>query len=939
MQRLFIIPLIALSLAISLFPQVLPNGVQSGALVEGIAEYNFPNGLRVLLFPDPSNPKVTVNMTYLVGSRHEGYGETGMAHLLEHMLFIQTTTGRSVKKELTGHGASWNGSTSGDRTNYFETVTATDENLRWALGLEADRMVNSKMDKALLDTEMTVVRNEFERGENSPTRVLEERVVATAYLWHNYGKPTIGARADIENVPIERLAAFYRKYYQPDNAVLVIAGQFSGAQALGYVAETLGKIPRPRRKLDASYTTEPEQDGERYVALRRVGDGQAIIMAYHIPAAAHPDSAALEVLAGVMSGGGSRRGGPDGAGSGRLYKALVDNKKAVSARMSAEMLHDPGCGLVTVQLSKDQSLAEAREIMIGTVEGLVKEPPTKEEVERVKTQLARATEMRLADSQSLALNLSEWIAMGDWRLLFLNRDRIRDVTPEDVVRVARTYFMESNRTVGEFIPTRQPERAEIPPTPDVKALFKDYKGGETIAQGESFDPTPANIEARLARLQLANGMKLVMLPRQTRGGTVSAVLELHFGDERSLAGNSAVAQLAGGLLMRGTRNKSRQQIQDEMDRLKARITVSGGGGGSAGGPRRRGPAAPVSAVSSAIASVETTSENLAGALRLAVELLREPAFPEADFEQVRQQRIAAIESTRSEPSTLAALEFQRRLNPYPKGDVRYVATIDEQIAELKRVTLEDVKQFHARFYGASSGELVVAGQFDQAGLRKAAADLLGGWTSASPYRRIANSYQKPQAVNLKIETPDKQNASFEAGIRIRMSDEDPDYPAMILANYMFGGSLGSRMPNRIRNVEGLSYSVSSRLTVPAEGDAALFSSSAISAPQNTPKVEASFKDELIRTLQGGFTAEEVSAAKKAYQDQQVVARSQEQALIRSIAARDQLGRTMQWDAQMDAKIQALTPAQVNAAFRRHLNPGELSVVKAGDFSKAGVYQK
>ena len=939
MQKRFTIPLTALCLAVPLFSQVLPDGVQKAASVEGITEYTFPNGLRVLLFPDPSNPKVTVNVTYLVGSRHEGYGETGMAHLLEHMLFIQTTTGRAIKKELTGHGASWNGSTSGDRTNYFETVTATEENLRWALSLEADRMVNSKMDKALLDTEMTVVRNEFERGENSVTRVLEERVVATAYLWHNYGKPTIGARADIENVPIERLAAFYRKYYQPDNAVLVIAGQFSDSQALGAVAGTLGKVPRPRRKLDASYTLEPAQDGERYVALRRVGDGQAIIMAYHIPAAAHPDSAALQVLAGVMSGGAGRRGGSEGAGSGRLYKALVDNRKAVSARMSSEMLHDPGCVLITAQLSKDQSLAEARDIMIRTVEGVVKEPPTREEVDRVKTQLARATEMRLADSQSLALNLSEWTAMGDWRLLFLNRDRIRTVTPDDVVRVARTYLMESNRTVGEFIPTGQPERAEIPSTPDLQALFRNYKGGETISQGESFDPTPANIEARLQRAQLPGGVKLVMLPRRTRGGTVSAVLELNFGDEKSLAGKTAVAQVTGAMLIRGTRHKSRQQIQDEMDRLKARITVSGGGGVSAGGSRRRGPAAPVTAVSSAVASVETTAGNLAGALRLAVELLREPAFSQTDFEQVVQQRIAAIESARSEPQTLAALEFQRRLSPFPKGDVRYVAAIDEQIDELKKVTLEDVKQFHARFYGASSGELVVAGQFDQAALKTAAADLLGGWPGASSYRRIATPYLKPQPVNLKIETPDKQNASFEAGIRIRMSDEDPDYPALVLANYMFGGSLGSRMPNRIRNVEGLSYGVSSRLTVPAEGDGALFSSSAISAPQNTPKVEASFKDELIRTLQGGFTAEEVAAAKKAFQDQQVVARSQEQSLIRSIAARDQLGRTMQWDARMEASIQALTPSQINAAFRRHVDPAELSIVKAGDFRQAGVYQK
>src|SRR3954468_12775527 len=184
-------------------------------------------------------------MIYLVGSRHEGYGESGMAHLLEHMNFILSTNGRNIKKELTDHGAQWNGTTDFDRTNYFETVTASDENLKWALGLEAERMVNMRMEKSLLDTEMTVVRNEFERGENSVQNVLEERVIAAAYLWHNYGKAVIGSRADLERVPIDRLAAFYRKYYQPDNAVLVVAGQLDSTKTLTMVAETVGIIPKP----------------------------------------------------------------------------------------------------------------------------------------------------------------------------------------------------------------------------------------------------------------------------------------------------------------------------------------------------------------------------------------------------------------------------------------------------------------------------------------------------------------------------------------------------------------------------------------------------------------------------------------------------------------------------------------------------------------------
>ena len=845
-----------LALALTASAQTLPQGVRKNASIAGITEYDFSNGLRVVLFPDASSPKITVNMNYLVGSRHEGYGETGMAHLLEHMNFIETTTGRNIKKEIVDHGAQWNGTTDYDRTNYFETFTATDDNLKWALGLEADRMVNVRMEKALLDTEMTVVRNEFERGENSPQSVLEERVLSTAYLWHNYGKSVIGSRADIERVPVERLAAFYRKFYQPDNAVLVIAGQLDTAKTLAYVAETCGAIPRPTRKLDEMYTVEPVQDGERSVELRRVGTGKSVMLAYHAPAMAHPDAAALEVFCDIMNGAN---------GTGRLSKALVDNKKALSARVSFSEMHDPGFVLASAMLSDDQSIDDVRKTMIDTIAGMVTEPPSKEEVERVKTRIMRSMERTLANSQQIAMVLTSTIADGDWRLYFLNYDEIKSVTPEDVVRVAKLYFKSSNRTVGMFIPTAHPDRTEVPDTPDFESLLKDYKGTIAVSEGESFDPAPANIEKHITRTQLPNGFRIAMLPKATRGGTVSAVVELRMGDERSLAGKNAVAQLTGSLLMRGTKSKTRQQLQDEMDKLNARIFVGGGGGGGGRGGGGRGGAG--SGVSTATASIQTTAENLVPALRLAVEILREPAFPEADFDQIRKQQIGGIERGRTEPASLSVEALQRNLSPYPRGDVRYIRTIDEQIEDLNKVTLDDVKKFHAQFYGASHGEMAVVGQFNPADVRKAAAELLGGWNSQIAWARVIPKYQKTTPINLKIETPDKQNSQFEAGLRIRMSDTDPDYPAMVLANYIFGGSITSRLPNRVRNREGLSYGVSSQFSAPADGDAAIFSAMAISNPKNAPRVEASFRDELSKTLASGFTADEVAVAKKAFHDE------------------------------------------------------------------------
>src|ERR1039457_163431 len=904
-----LLPLI-LIFAFTALSQTLPQGVRKITAVEGITEYALPNGLHVLLFPDSSKPNVTVNMTYMVGSRLEGYGETGMAHLLEHMLFLQTKTRKDIKQELKDHGAEMNGSTSWDRTNYFETLNATDENLKFALELEADRMVNSQILKPLLDTEMTVVRNEFEMGENSPDRMLFQRALETAYTWHNYGKLPIGNRSDIENVPIQKLAAFYQKYYQPDNALLTIAGKFDEMKTLAQVAALFGPIPRPTRTLEKSYTFEPTQDGERSITLRRVGDTQGLVAIYHVPAGSHPDDAPLSVLAGVLGD----------VPSGRLYKALVDNKKAVSASMEMEDLHDPGFLEVSVSLKLDQSLDDARQILLKTVEGLPAEPPSKEEVERVKTHLLKNIEQEMNDSQAVALDLSEYFSQGDWRLMFLTGDRIKTVTEADVLRVAKAYLKESNRTLASFIPTKSPDRAEIPATPDVEALLKDFKGTAVVEAGEAFDPSPANIESRVVRSTLPGGLKMSLLSRTTRGGMVVAPVTIRCGDEKSLFGKSAIAGSAGGLLMRGTRNKSRQQIQDEIDRLKAQMNVTAG-------------------PTSATATNKTIEANLPGALRLAAEILREPAFPESEFETVKQQRIAAAEAGRSDPQALAITEFQHRMNPYPRGDLRYVSTADEQIEDLKKVTLDDVRKFYQQFYGATVGEVAVSGQFSTPEIARLAGELFGTWKSPGSYTRVTNMYRNIAPSDKKIETPDKPNAFFIAGEMIKINDEDPDYPAVMMANYMFGASgLGTRLSRRIRDKEGLIYVAQSNFGAPTKDDGGNFLAIAISAPQNAPKVEASFRDELAKTLKEGFTADEVSSAKKAWLQERGMSRSEDGALVSLLSGRQRFDRTLKFDESLEAKVSALTPEQIGAAFRKHIDPANLIYVKAGDFKKAGVLQ-
>ncbi|CAN5591062.1 pitrilysin family protein [soil metagenome] len=905
--RLCAFAVLVFSLVVSnIQAQTLPNGVVKVTSVEGITEYKLANGMSVLLFPDQTKETVTVNITYLVGSRHESYGETGMAHLLEHLVFKGTPRHPDIPAELTSHGARPNGSTWLDRTNYFESFAATDENLNWALDLESDRMVNSYIAKKDFDSEFSVVRNEMESGENNPFRILWQRVMGVAFEWHNYGKSTIGARSDVENVPIDRLQAFYKKYYQPDNSVLVVSGKIDEMKTLGLVQKYFGAIAKPTRELPKIYTVEPTQDGERSVTVRRSGDTQMLMAGYHIPAGPNPDYAAVDVMNTILTD----------EPSGRLYKALVETKKTTSVFGLSFANKEPGYLLFAAELPKDKSLDEARTALIETAESFGKTAPTKEEVERAKLQSAKANELLMSNPERAALELSEWIAQGDWRLMFLHRDRIQKVSSEDVQRVAQKYLKQSNRTVGQFIPTMNADRAEIPLTSeaDLTAMLKDYKGNAAVAEGEAFDPSPMNIESRTTRTTIGN-LKAAFLPKENRGDTVFASMILRFGDEKSLMNRATAGQFVGQMLMRGTTKHTRQQLQDELDRLKAQVFVFGG-------------------ATSANVSIQTTRENLPAVLDLIGEMLRESNFPADEFEKLKAENLTGYESNLSEPTTKAIDAMNKQFNRYPKGDVRYQGTTEEAIADTKALTLDDVKKFHKDFYGASNGEVAIVGDFDVKTAQAQLTKLFGDWKSPSKFTRIPNEYFDIATVNQLIESPDKANAFFIARLNLKLRDDNPDYAALQLGNFMFGGGfLNSRFLTRIRQKDGVSYGGGSNLSASSLDENGTFFAQAIYAPQNADKVETGFREELARVLKDGFTAEEVAAAKTGFLQYRRQQRAQDNGLAGSLRNQLFLNRTMTFEDNLDKQIAALTAEQINAAMRKYITPDKISIFKAGDFAK------
>jgi zinc protease len=876
--------------------------------VEGITEYKLANGLRVLLAPDDSKPVTTVNVTYEVGSRMEKYGETGMAHLLEHLMFKGTPKepGKTIVEEFSKRGMRSNGSTYFDRTNYFETFASSDDNLDWALKMEADRMVHSNIWRSDLDSEMTVVRNEMEMGENSPFGMLEQKMTAAAFQWHNYGKSPIGARADVENVNIAHLQAFYRTYYQPDNAVLIVTGKFDLARVLTQISRYFGAIHKPTRVIEPTWTVEPVQDGSRTVTLERVGDSPLVATLYHLPQAASADFAAVIMLSDILGN----------TPNGRLYKALVEKKLATGVGEFAAGLHDPGYGGSYAILEKTQSPDTAVKAMLETVEGVAKEPVTETELKRAQAFYLNRFEKMMNDPAQFGVRLSESIAEGDWRLLFIVRDRVAAVTIADVQRVAETYFKESNRTLGQFIPTQNPDRATMPPSVDVATLVANYHGEEAVAAGEAFDPSPANIEKHSRRLTLPDGMQVIELAKQTRGNSVSGTIVMGNGTLETLAGKKNIPAVTASMLQRGAGNLSRKEIADRLEELKATIGVRGN-------------------FDRLTINFQTRRDKLPELLELIAEIMQRPTFPEAELEQLKSQSLTDIDVQRHEPQSVAQNALSRYDNPYPKGDIRYNPSFDEEVEITKAMTVADLNAFHDDFYGADHAQLALVGDFDPAVIEPVLGKLFGDWKARIPYAHVPEPYHLSPLTAQQFETPDKANAFYIARLAIPVKADDADIVPLILANSVLGGGgLKSRIADRLRQQDGISYGAGSGLSEANSDANGALTLIAIYAPQNLTKLKTDMAEVLAAFLKDGVTEQELSEAKSGLLQQWTINRTQDGALASQLAFNLKFGRTMAFTEDREARIKSATVEQVNGVIRKYLHLDQLVQMYAGDFAKA-----
>ncbi len=890
--------------------------------VEGITEYALPNGLTVLLQPDNSKPTTSVNITYRVGSRHEAYGESGAAHLLEHLLFKASATVADPKLEMTRRGARWNGTTWYDRTNYFAQFSSDPETLDWMLGWLAESMTQAKVAKEDLATEMTVVRNEMERAENNPGRVLGERMRSVAYQWHGYGRDVLGARSDIENMPIERLQAFYRKHYRPDNAVLLVGGKFDAPAVLQRIEQTFGPIAKPATPIERTWTREPAQDGERQVLLRRAGGASSVAVLYHVMPGSTPDFAALRVLAQLLR-----------SDRGPLDKALVESGLAATQWSYVASTHEPGffmagAGLKDGPPEQAQAAAQrAADVLAGTLTSL---QPTQAQVDSARTQLLQGLEASLREPEAVSLAISESVALGDWRLLFAQAPWVAAVTLADVQRVARTWLVPANRTTGMYLASSTaPERAPAAePASAAQARLAQALQTLTfrapVAAVEDFELTAANIESRLVKSRLVvggqPGLQLVVLPRQTKGERVTGTLRLRWGTAESVAGSSVLAGFVGPLLLQGTAQQSAEQIKQALLALDASLNFSTGAGGLS-------------------ANFELPAKNTATFLSLLAQLLREPTLPDAEFERQRTAALANFQGTKADTGAVAGNALQQAFSSYPEPDPRAALSFAQREQALRSATAAQVQAFYKRFASAQVGELALIGPVQPAQLQTQLQQLLGDWASREPYKPWVFEYPANMPATWQsLQVTEKANASYSARIPVAMNDGAPDYPALLTGIQLLGGRAGgTALWKRVREDEGLSYGVNSSLFAPTAGregggQAAAINITASFAPQNRDRLREVIRDEVAQRAAKGFSSLEVGFARRAIVSNLVGSLAQPADLAGRLANNLRYDRDMSRFTYFKEAYEKLDAEAVNAALRKHLDVNRMVEVAAGTFA-------
>jgi zinc protease len=915
----------------------------------GISEYRLDcNGLKILLSPDPTARSVVVVQHVRVGSRHEGAGNTGYSHLLEHMLFKGTPThnkakGNSYDDFVKALGNIMNATTSNDRTNYFAKIPS--HALGEYLEHEADRLRNAIITDEDLATEMPVVVDEFDIGENSPDELLMKLLNATAFTEHPYKVDTIGSKSEVLQVTAASLKdRLYNVYYWPNNTTLIIVGCFDEEEALRHVVRCYGSIPPSPHKIPEVYTLEPQQFGERRFVINKPGDLARVGIAFHVPEADHDDHYALAALATVLGG----------TLSSRLHRKLVDTGLC-SADGTGTYLpewHDASLFYVFAKLAPGVSPRKVERIILREIEKLKKTLIAKRDLASMRRLNRNGTVMGRANRLRWAMSLSSAEACADWKWRVNYDDNFDKVTREDIRRVAQTYLHADNRTVGYFLPKEEPASSEAAgnaseATPDSQQQSAETADTATPAAATGSDATvpageaaadqastpeaaagnpltaavsaktsapAANYSSLVRKVVLGNGLTVLLMPTPTETATGFA-LTVNAGIDQAPASKRSVAALTAKMLTRGSARYSKKRINELSSEMQIRYEWK---------PQTFG-----SRLYTHVPPAEFSRF-----LDMVADSLLNPTFDAAELELVKTQVLAQLDEAATDPGDRALAALSQAL--YDSSSPYCIKDVAVRKATVSSVEVGDLAAFHKAAYGPQGAVLTLVGHFDVDAMLKLVEAKFGSWTGGKPV--VAQTYAaKPDTsgkTRINVDIAGKDNLTILVGLPSSHAMSAPDYLAAVLANKALGGdTLTSRLGYEIREKRGLTYGVTSEFADDTAGGALWL----VQMTTNGEKLERAIP--LIGQVVEQFVREGISEKELAVEKSSLInsLALQLDAPVDVAAALSRYEFAGVGIAALDAfesGIASLTVAQVNQSIRKHFRLSEAVTVVAGSLPES-----
>jgi len=882
----------------------IPSNVEWVDSLGGITQYRLrSNGMTILLSRNPAAPVITFQVVYHVGSRNEAPGNTGSAHLLEHLLFNKSTenfgrqnghkTFQEVLYEAGCDYSSTNMTTWYDRMNGYSTLPA--DKLELAMKIEADRLGRALILDKERQPEMTVVRNEYEIGENNPSVALNKAVIGAAILAHPYHWDTIGYRSDIEGVSTETLREHYKNFFWPDNAEAILVGDFDPAQALRSFDNEFGAFQRSTKPIPRVITVEPPQEGERRVIVRRPGQVGLVEIAYMRPNSLHPDFIPLDVLATILGSGINSR----------LYQALVEKQLATDVSANNYTLRDPFPILIDATVAPGVGHQKVEDAMKAALYEVTRRGVTQEELERAKNQLEVSVVRGRDGTYELASSLGEAVASANWKWFVRYVDMMRGVTREDIQRVAATYLVPDHATVGWFVPAKA----------EAKKPQKSAGAGGSVESSASSGQVPGEPEraafaGRTLHRVLPNGITLDVLANHAV--PTVAVHGIILAGRVYAPDKPAIAQLTAMMLERGTRSMSKRAIAAKLDGVGARLNVSS---------------------DLNVATVQGSSLSRDARLLLAIlaDELRTPAFGDSELTKAKAEMktdvLRAFDNTRLRAYDRLAQAV------YPSGHPYHAPTKDERLQSLTAARPADLRAFHRERYVGSAMVLAIVGDVDPERIAATVDSLFGGIPRGAPSRPDLPRTDRGAPVREAVELKGKANMDLMFGAGSGLRRNDPDYEACLVANAALGqSSLSSRLGKRVRDSEGLTYSIYSRFVMTDVLDGMWLADVAV-APSNLQKAMKSSREVIEEYCKNGITDEEVAVQKSFFAGNYQVQLATNAGIAQSLAVAEQYGYGPSYLDEFPNRVRAVTREQVLTAIRAHLDPAKLSVIVAGDLDK------